>query len=1324
DAANSPYRIQQYTLAEYPIDYNFKYVTRYDRCTTCHMGMERANYDRASLHDLVSPSADLVADLKTFRDTLQSPPAELQQPVADFRAAIKERRARGEAPPGLDLDDLPSQVSTLPASELTPARIVEFAAHPRLDLFIDSNSPHPVEKFGCTSCHGGQGSATDFTHAAHTPDNPHQRSAWERQHDWEHDEFWDFPMLPKRFTEATCLKCHHRPMDLVRYGNQVEAPKVVRGYQLLRENGCFGCHEIAGMKRGREIGPDVRLEPSIPLAQMDPDERAKLEADKANPPGTMRKVGPSLYRLAEKTNEEWVAHWVWSPRGFRPTTKMPHFYGLSNNDGDALRNTDQQDFPAAEVRAIAHYLIHASRDYLKGEDPYRKTNHEMIAYLGAKTDRSDSETKDLKTLEEVEATANAPVPELRGLKWGEKPRNIADKIVDADGRTVALPPEPKDEAGKQKERQLGRKLFSERGCLGCHFHEGTTRGGSRDVPDVTSEADFAPDLSHVAAKLGTKPGDEASARRWLVQWILDPKAHFPRTRMPYTHLTPDEAAAVAAWLLSEGKNQNGVEPPPLPADAKARLNVYKALARVYLSKARQKQEIDDLLDAKEEAGKLQTPDWIKTVRPDADEAVLKNGITEDSLEIYVARKAINRYGCFGCHNVPGFETAKPIGTPLNDWGKKDPERLAFEDIVSYVEDHHNVVPERVTAEDLAKMKERLQQLQEKEQGGPLSGAEKMELSRVQADVDRAEKEPLWAEKDGKKPYEQFFYTALENHQREGFLHQKLAEPRSYDYHRQRAWDDRLRMPQFKFAHVRRNKDESDEDYANRKDEAEAEAREAVMTFVLGLLAEPVPAEYVSHPNPDRLAEIKGRELVEYFNCVGCHQIRPGLYEFKATDDALLRLEGAYQTVGSKIKQEYSTGNDHAHTFAVSSAWTGLAAPWPDRLLVAGINYHLSPEKLDVDVGDDHLSATPPIVTLTEALRFKNKKGEERDLPAGENAWLPDEQNLLTKSDPLGGAFAGLMVPYLMKKDSINYKTEDDARSVLPPPLVREGERVQPEWLFQFLRDPTVIRPPARMNGLRMPRFNMSDEDARTLVNYFSALDKTGDPGIGLEYPYVKVKERDEEYWRRKNAEYKSRLGPDKVKQRAEELRPLWELALEDRLADAKQALAAAEQHLKGIKDAEAKQQAEADRDALKKQVATLEARAAKKDVSDMRKEWEDSGVYAADAYRLLVNRKSPCMECHVVGDVTTKDPKGPPLQLTADRLRPDWLVRWLANPRRLLYPTIMPQNFERDAHQFSEVFPGQSADQVEALRDVLSNFPKVVNRPENRYYRKGPGGGS
>jgi cbb3-type cytochrome oxidase cytochrome c subunit len=1263
DAFHSPIRIDQITLTEYPIDYSFKYVTRFDRCRTCHQGMETAAYEKPALHALVSPPKQLQADL------------------SKFRTIIEQRQKRGEGTGGFDLNDLPSQAMTLPAGQLTDARVTEFCAHPRLDLFVDSNSPHPVEKFGCTSCHAGQGSATDFAYAAHTPDSPAQKQQWEDDHGWFPSHFWDFPMYPKRFQEATCLKCHHQVTDLVRYGNQVEAPKLVKGFNLIRENGCFGCHEIAGMKRGREIGPDLRLEPAVPLSKMDPAERAKLEADTANPPGTMRKVGPSLFRLAEKTNEDWVTRWVWSPRGFRPTTKMPHFYGLSNNHPDVLAKADdqatrdQKDFPSAEVEAIAHYLVHESRNYLDGNDPYRRVNQGIVKYYQDMEKKQgalgESDRKELKAarerLDAVATGTSVEVPlELLRLQPGQKPRPLAEqgKVLDGEGNEVTLPAD-------KKERDRGRRLFSEKGCLACHQHEGTTKPGA-DVPAVVSAADFGPDLSHVAAKLGDGKGNEA-ARRWLVQWILNPQVHHPRTRMPYTHLTAEEASAVADWLLSEGRDWKGDEPPPLDNP----LATYKALARLYLSKVRNPKEVEDLLKHDDPQAQDRAHLWLDGIRPDSDEAILQGGVNEDTLKLYVGRKAISRYGCFGCHNVPGFETAKPIGTPLNDWGKKDPERLAFEDIVAYVHDHHSVVEHRDDPKDPTKPSKE------------------------------------WGEvKDGKTPYEEFFFEELQHQQRDGFLNQKLSEPRSYDYHRGRVWDDRLRMPQFKFAHVRRLEDESDEDYDARARKEEAEAREAVMTFVLGLVAEPVPAEYLPRPGPDRQAEVKGRELVEYFNCVGCHEVRPGVYEFKSTPEALKRLEDSYATVAGTFAGDFGAGKDPVHAFVMHNAWQGPAPPWPDRLLAYGVDYR----KAQGDEGE------VPVIRLTEAFRFVNQDKQERDLPANSALQLPDESNLLTRAGPLGGAFARLMTGYLMKRDSVTFKDVDTARSALPPQLFREGERTQPEWLFGFIRNPGVIRPPEYML-LRMPKFNISDEDARALANYFNAVDRAGNTGIGLTYPYMSVPERQEEYWRRQTQEYKKRLGADKVNKRAAQLEPLWLQALKDRLTEADRKLSAAEDQVKDAKDADVKKTAEQNRDALKKEVEALKQQVDNKDVSGLRKEWEESGVYLADGYRLLTNSASPCLGCHAVGDVRPKETKGPNLELAFERLRPGWTERWLANPPRLMQPTIMPQNFPRNEKNYTEIFDGSSLDQATAVRDVLMNFPKVANRPENRYSRSGSGGG-
>ena len=69
--------------------------------------------------------------------------------------------------------------------------------------------------------------------------------------------------------------------------------------------------------------------------------------------------------------------------------------------------------------------------------------------------------------------------------------------------------------------------------------------------------------------------------------------------------------------------------------------------------------------------------------------------------------------------------------------------------------------------------------------------------------------------------------------------------------------------------------------------------------------------------------------------------------------------------------------------------------------------------------------------------------------------------------------------------------DSDVWAWLPPPLIHEGQKVQSNWLHDFLLNPYPIRPAV---VLRMPKFNMSSEEASKLVNYFAAMDEA-------EYPY-------------------------------------------------------------------------------------------------------------------------------------------------------------------------------------------------------------------------------
>jgi cbb3-type cytochrome oxidase cytochrome c subunit len=74
----------------------------------------------------------------------------------------------------------------------------------------------------------------------------------------------------------------------------------------------------------------------------------------------------------------------------------------------------------------------------------------------------------------------------------------------------------------------GKRLFTDRGCYGCH-----TMGAS-GTP-------IAPDLSRVGSK---------HTEAYLISWLLDPKEQKPGAHMPMLELTSGEVRALAAYLSS------------------------------------------------------------------------------------------------------------------------------------------------------------------------------------------------------------------------------------------------------------------------------------------------------------------------------------------------------------------------------------------------------------------------------------------------------------------------------------------------------------------------------------------------------------------------------------------------------------------------------------------------------------------------------------------------------------------------------------------------------------------------------------------------------
>jgi cytochrome c oxidase subunit 2 len=82
-------------------------------------------------------------------------------------------------------------------------------------------------------------------------------------------------------------------------------------------------------------------------------------------------------------------------------------------------------------------------------------------------------------------------------------------------------------------------VFETGTCAMCHAVAGTRAGGRQ-----------APDLTHVASRLtlaaGAIPNDVAARSAWIV----DPQSIKPGANMPATSLSPQDMAAVTAFLGS------------------------------------------------------------------------------------------------------------------------------------------------------------------------------------------------------------------------------------------------------------------------------------------------------------------------------------------------------------------------------------------------------------------------------------------------------------------------------------------------------------------------------------------------------------------------------------------------------------------------------------------------------------------------------------------------------------------------------------------------------------------------------------------------------
>ena len=178
----------------------------------------------------------------------------------------------------------------------------------------------------------------------------------------------------------------------------------------------------------------------------------------------------------------------------------------------------------------------------------------------------------------------------------------------------------------------GKRLFETVGCGGCHVLD---RKAKRD--------DFFPLVNRLHGPNLVRTGSKVSAG-WLYAWLKNPKQYYPDTNMPNLRLTDQEAADLTAYLLSDRDPR--FENVRMPAvDAKLR----DELALSYLQ---------NLFTIERSRVKLAA-------------------MPEQERNVYLGEQTITKYGCYGCHDIKGFESLKPIGTELTQEGSKTLHQFDF-----------------------------------------------------------------------------------------------------------------------------------------------------------------------------------------------------------------------------------------------------------------------------------------------------------------------------------------------------------------------------------------------------------------------------------------------------------------------------------------------------------------------------------------------------------------------------------------------------------------------------------------------------------------------
>jgi cytochrome c2 len=359
-----------------------------------------------------------------------------------------------------------------------------FLTHPGTWL-----STHPVERYGCTVCHGGLGPATDYARAGHEAVPGVERA-----------------MRPLETIEANCGACHRalEPPD---------APRLAEGRRLVVESGCVACHDI----------------PSF--------EGVSFQ-------------GPTLDSLGYKVRPGWLGGWLKDPKSYLANSKMGNFRLTAEEIGSLraflLSQKAAEPLPAVGVdwkradtdkgRALFGELRCVSCHAVNGRGG---TMGPELTLIGDKV-RRDWLFSFLKDPHRTQPATAMLQYRLTDEQIRDLTAFLLDEYRTPGGEAESAPAPYQDPHGVAE----GRTVFVKRGCYGCHELAGIHETG-KIGPSLAGVADADPEQLSYGGK-----NVRRTAENYIFLKVEQPDALGSPSLMPTFSFTPVQAATITVALES------------------------------------------------------------------------------------------------------------------------------------------------------------------------------------------------------------------------------------------------------------------------------------------------------------------------------------------------------------------------------------------------------------------------------------------------------------------------------------------------------------------------------------------------------------------------------------------------------------------------------------------------------------------------------------------------------------------------------------------------------------------------------------------------------